>query len=195
MVGMHLSWPLAERLDLRDSLVAAYSSGRGYHDLQHLNEVLSRLAELGLTDTEVTLAAWYHDAVYDDAGDNEERSAQLALQELAGVDGVDEQEVARLVLVTKDHSPSPDDAAGGALCDADLGILAAARDRYDEYVAGVRREYARYSDQEFAIGRIAVLEPLLAKESIFHTAAARIAWEQTARENLSREIAQLRAML
>ncbi|HET7735052.1 MAG TPA: hypothetical protein VFK52_03695 [Nocardioidaceae bacterium] len=192
---MHLTWPLAERLDLRDRLVAAYSSGRGYHDLQHLNEVLGRLAELGVTDTEVTLAAWYHDAVYDDAGDNEERSAQLALQELAGVDGVDEQEVARLVLVTKAHSPSPDDTAGGALCDADLGILAAPRDRYDDYVAGVRREYARFSDQDFARGRIAVLEPLLAKESIFHTAAARVAWEQTARENLRREIAQLRAVL
>lgn len=192
---MDLPWPLPDRLDLRDRLVSAYSSGRGYHDLQHLREVLERLAELGSTATEVTLAAWYHDAVYDDAGHNEERSAQLALQDLAEVDGVDENEVARLVRLTMSHSPHPDDETGGALCDADLGILAAARDRYDEYVAGVRREYARFSDQDFARGRLAVLEPLLAKESLFHTAAARAAWEQAARDNLARELEQLRAVL
>ena len=77
-------WPLPDRKDLRDALVTAYSTGRGYHDLRHLTEVLARIRELGEAEnTEVVLAAWYHDAVYDASGDNEELSAQLAETELA----------------------------------------------------------------------------------------------------------------
>ncbi|MBW8751896.1 MAG: hypothetical protein JF565_10795, partial [Propionibacteriales bacterium] len=42
-----LNWPLPERLDIEEELIAAYSNGRGYHDLRHVTEVLARLAELG----------------------------------------------------------------------------------------------------------------------------------------------------
>lgn len=189
---MSLPWPLPGRTDLRDRLVAAYSTGRGYHDLRHLTEVLERLDELGAADdTEVVLAAWFHDAVYDGAGDDEERSALLAEAELGGMP-VDVAEVARLVRLTVDHRPAPDDRPGALLCDADLAILAAPPERYAEYVADVRREYAAVPDEDFRRGRLAVLEGLAAKPTLFHTAYARDAWEPAARRNLTAEIASLR---
>jgi predicted metal-dependent HD superfamily phosphohydrolase len=192
----HLPWPLPDRTDLRDRLLAAYSTGRGYHDVRHLAEVLTRLDELGLGDqAEVMLAAWFHDAVYDGEPDAEERSARLAETELAGcvVDGrpVDVAEVARLVRLTEHHDPSPGDDNGEALCDADLAVLAAPADRYREYTAGVRREYAAYSDADFRAGRLAVLEELASRDALFRTAYAREQWEPRARANLAAEISEL----
>jgi predicted metal-dependent HD superfamily phosphohydrolase len=189
-----LPWPLPHRADLRDRLSAVYDGpARGYHDLTHLGEVLARLGELGaLDDTEVVLAAWFHDAVYDGGPDDEERSARLAETELAGeaVD-VDVPEVARLVRLTATHRPEPGDTRGERLSDADLAILAAPEERYAAYVAGVRREYAAVPDHLFAQGRAAVLADLLAKPAVFHTPHARAHWEDRARDNLSRELQRL----
>ena len=67
-------------------------------------------------------------------------------------------EVARLVRLTETHTPDDADANGCALSDADLGILAAPRERYDEYVAAVRREYAHLPDDVFSAGRAEVLK-------------------------------------
>lgn len=188
-----LRWPLPDRTDLRDRLLAAYRTGRGYHDVLHLSEVLARVEELGEEDSsEVVLAAWFHDAVYDGARDDEERSAALAETELAGT-GVDVAEVARLVRVTETHDPAPGDHAGEVLCDADLAILAAGAERYQEYAAGVRQDYAHVPDPEFRAGRLAVLEDLLARESLFRTSYARRVWDPQARANLATEIAALRA--
>ena len=188
---MDLTWPLPERTDLRDRLLAAYSTGRGYHDLRHLTEVLARLDELGAgNDVEVVLAAWFHDAVYDDAAGAEERSAVLAATELEGAD-VDVAEVVRLVRLTEHHDPAPGDHRGEALCDADLAILASPRQRYDAYVAGVRREYSHLSDADFTTGRAAVLHDLAGREQLFHTAYGREAWEAAARAHVEAELATL----
>lgn len=188
---MDLTWPLPERTDLRDRLLAAYSTGRGYHDLRHLTEVLARLDELGAgNDVEVVLAAWFHDAVYDGAAGAEERSAVLAATELEGAD-VDVAEVVRLVRLTEHHDPAPGDHRGEALCDADLAILAAPPDRYAEYAAGVRREYADRTDAAFRVGRLGVLRDLAARDRLFRTIYAREHWEPRARENLQAEIIAL----
>jgi predicted metal-dependent HD superfamily phosphohydrolase len=199
-------WPglLSGQTQVRERLIEAYDDpARGYHDLQHLAEVFARLDELMPVDDPerdtVLLAAWFHDAVYDSgtsAGDtNEERSAIMAERELATADAppllVDE--VARLVRLTEHHRPAPGDVNGQLLCDADLAILAAGPDRYREYVAGVRAEYAEVPEEAFRAGRLAILEDLLAKESLFHTPLARERWEATARENLRAEVSALSA--
>jgi len=75
--------------------------------------------------------------------------------------------------------------------DADLAILAAGRERYDAYVAGVRQEYAEVPDADFRAGRKAVLEDLLAHDTLFHSEAARERWEERARANVSAEVAAL----
>jgi len=198
--GHLLPWPLADHQDpdaaaLRDELEAAYAGAdRSYHDLRHLGEVLARLDELAghgasADGVAVRLAAWFHDGVYDGERDAEERSAAWAEHALPGlVDDAVVTEVARLVRLTETHHPDQDDAAGCALSDADLAILAARSERYDEYVAAVRREYAHVPDDAFALGRSAVLEELLAKPRLFHTARAVEQWEQRARANVAAEL-------
>jgi len=178
--------------------VAAYADpGRGYHDLRHLAEVLAHVDELmpgpDQSREAVLLAAWFHDAVYDGTGDDEERSARLAATELTalGADRSLVDEVVRLVRLTRDHRPAPGDRAGEVLCDADLAILAAKPERYAAYVAGVRTEYAHVPDADFAAGRAAVLADLLARPTLFHTERARTLWEGPARANLRREIKEL----
>ena len=195
MSGLASRWPLGEDLaEVRDELVAAYSTGRGYHDIRHLTEVLDRIDELDAAGEEfdheaVTLAAWFHDAVYDAEAGAEERSAQWALRALAGRPAAGE--VARLVRLTEHHDPADDDANGCVLSDADLAILAATPERYAEYVADVRHEYAHVPDDLFRQGRAAVLRDLLAKASLFHTAHARAHWETAARTNVEAEIQRL----
>lgn len=199
-------WPLAVDggYGVRDLLLAAYADPRrGYHDLRHLAEVLDHLDLLldGLdpdaareVDTgAVRLAAWFHDAVYAGAPDDEERSARLAETELSALalDTAVVAEVARLVRLTATHDPADDDLAGALLSDADLAVLAAEPGRYAEYVAGVRRDYAHVPDEAFRRGRAEVLRALLAAPALFRTAPGRRLWERRARVNVEAELATL----
>jgi predicted metal-dependent HD superfamily phosphohydrolase len=92
---------------------------------------------------------------------------------------------------TAPHDPAPGDHAGEVLSDADLAVLAAEPDRYAEYAAGVRRDFAHVSDEDFRAGRRAVLAELLGRDALFRTAHARAEWEPRARANLAREISAL----
>jgi predicted metal-dependent HD superfamily phosphohydrolase len=185
-------WPLPDHHELRDELLAAWDRP-GYHDLLHLTEVLDRLDRLAAAGAKVRaptvgLAAWFHDAVYDGAPDDEERSAEWAERALPQEYAA---EVARLVRMTVHHRPADDDPSGGALSDADLGILAAPRERYDAYAAGVRADFAHVADEDFRAGRSAVLRDLAAKPSLFHTQQGRDLWESPARANIERELREL----
>lgn len=185
-------WPLRTLTDVRDELLVAWDRP-GYHDRRHLVEVLDRLDDLdraGATfdRVPVVLAAWFHDAIYDGRPDAEERSARLAEATLPDPPAA---EVARLVRMTEHHQAFPDDRNAAALSDADLAILAADRQRYDDYARGVRIEYAHVPDADFRLGRATVLRELLAGPGIFRTPQGRTRWEQAARANVTAELARL----
>lgn len=171
---------------------------RRYHTLDHLLAVLSTVDELADAAADpdlVRLAAWWHDAVYDPragGGDNERASAALAGAVLGDlrVPPPAVAEVVRLVELTATHDPRPEDRNGAVLCDADLAVLAGPADEYDRYAAAVRGEYAHVPDDAFRAGRAAVLSSLLALPQLFRV---RVRWEATARANLRRELASLRA--
>lgn len=175
---------------------------RGYHDTRHLVEVFWALEDLeagGEIDSRQgtlgRLVGWFHDAVYDPsapAGSNEADSADLAVHDLRVLGLADEHvELVRdLVLATTTH----DLREGGlpaAFHDADLWILSAPEERYTEYTARVRAEHAAVPDDAFRAGRAAILRPFLDRESIYATPMARERWEDAARANLARELADL----
>ncbi|MEV6487585.1 metal-dependent phosphohydrolase [Actinoplanes sp. NPDC051633] len=169
---------------------------RQYHDVTHLAHVLDvidRHATLARHPDRVRVAAWLHDAIYDPRalGDaNERDSAQFAAGLLATLGASDDvaAEVARLVGLTAGHSTGADDPDGELLCDADLAILAGDEDRYAQYTAAIRREYAHVPDDAFKDGRAQVLKALLELPSIYRHQELRDAWEATARANLEREL-------
>ena len=127
---------------------------RRYHGVIHLREVLSAVDTLcaeegvdGRSHSVATMAAWFHDAVYDVRPDatNEADSAELADRQLSRL-GVDPELVARVVAAvidTASHELPPDaggDPATLVLHDADLWVLSAPVARFDEYCAQVREE-------------------------------------------------------
>ena len=181
----------------RDLLVRWAEPHRRYHDLRHLAEVLAALRMLDPDGPATVLcAAYWHDAVYDPAAaDNEQRSALLAADAMGGLGAAppDIAEVVRLVLLTATHRPEPADDAGALLCDADLAVLGSAPERYLQYAADVREEYAHLGDEAFRRGRAAVLRGLADRTSLFTTASGRRRWERPARENLRAELARLDA--
>lgn len=173
---------------------------RRYHDRAHLLQVLLSVDALAADEDLylVRLAAWFHDAIYDLPErelTNEEASARLSVRELgrAGFEQEDLTQVARLVRLTATHAVGARDPEGELLCDADLAILAAPRERYDAYVAAVRDEYAAVPEEEFLAGRLAVLEPL-ADSEIFRSGKAQ-GLKPVARANLGRELWSLRDRL
>ena len=171
---------------------------RRYHSLAHLAAVLGIVGELSPHATDpaaVTLAAWYHDVVYEpENGDNEEVSAERARAGLRGlVDDATVEEVVRLVLLTAGHDPAPGDVDGAVLCDADLAVLASPPEAYAAYASAVREEYGHYSDADFTAGRIAVLEQLLALPALYRLPVTAERWTAPARANLTAELTLLRA--
>jgi predicted metal-dependent HD superfamily phosphohydrolase len=177
---------------------------RAYHTARHLEELLRALEDIEhsreITARQATLArvaGWFHDAVYDTTaagGTNEADSAALAVRDLSalGLARRDVEAVRDIVLGSELHE-LPSDPLSAAFHDADLWILSAPAQRYAEYTAQVRREYAAVPTDAFRTGRAAILRPLLARESIFATGVARSRWEDRARHNLTRELDELTA--
>jgi predicted metal-dependent HD superfamily phosphohydrolase len=183
---------------LFDALVAAWMQPqRHYHTLQHLGECIARLEpalQLAEHPGEVALALWFHDAVYDVQGrDNELRSAQWLVQcaQAAGV--ADAAALARLhglVMATR-HAALPATADEQLLVDVDLSILGAPRARFDEYEQQVRQEYAWVPEAVFRQKRREVLRGFLDRPFVYGTQAFRQELEQSARDNLRASIARL----
>jgi predicted metal-dependent HD superfamily phosphohydrolase len=180
---------------LGEDLITRWSQPhRHYHTTGHLAAVLAvvdRYAHLVPDPRAVRLAGWFHDAVYDPrAGDNEERSAELAdtLLPGVGVPAARVAETARLVRLTAGHAVADGDRDGALLADADLAVLAADRGDYDRYATAVRHEYAHVPADAFRVGRTAVLESLLALPSLYRLVPPRSEWERRARANLEREL-------
>jgi predicted metal-dependent HD superfamily phosphohydrolase len=179
------------------------SPGRRYHTTAHLVEMFWALEELedaGAIDARegclARVGAWFHDAVYEPAagpGANETASAELARDTLhqLGAQPHDVEVVAALVSLTETHDTPADDDLACAFQDSDLWILAAPQPRFEEYCAQVREEYAHVDEAAYRTGRLAILEPLARRDTLYRTSHARRTWEQPARVNLAREVARL----
>jgi predicted metal-dependent HD superfamily phosphohydrolase len=183
------------------TLEAAYAEPhRRYHTRAHIEACLAELGKVeGLSAEDrrtLEYAIWWHDAVYDPhRSDNEERSADLARQDLGRLGVPDGQidEAARLILLTKGHEVAPGDGIGALLVSIDLSILGAAEADYDAYADGVRFEYAFVPEEAFRAGRAAILERFLESPSLYPDPGFRSRLEAPARANLRREIARLRS--
>jgi predicted metal-dependent HD superfamily phosphohydrolase len=179
---------------------SAYDSpGRAYRAWPHIVACLKEFRQMTFDHPRaVLLALLFHDAIYV-AGrkDNEAKSAELAdhtLAELSDVAKSEREEISAMILLTASHhaigNPSRD---AMTMLDIDLSILGAEWPTYEAYAAGVRREFcpAVVSDFKFNIGRLKFLRSMQQQTNIFLTDEMRSRREQTAKENIAREIRQL----
>lgn len=175
-------------------MVERYSEPhRAYHTLQHLEECFALFDPTSPQHPgEVLLALWFHDAIYDPKrDDNEQKSADWGAEVLAAA-GAGAEVVERfeaLVMATR-HEARPESADARLLVDIDLSILGAERQRFDEYEAQVRKEYAHVPELFFRMGRSRILKEFLARPSIYSTAAFKQRFEAAARANVERSLAR-----
>lgn len=177
-------------------LRAWHEPQRHYHTLQHLNECLALFDTLRAhaeQPADIELALWFHDAVYDVQGhDNEARSAHWAVQALAaaGVDAACCQRVHDLIMATC-HTALPASPDQALLVDIDLAILGAPAARFAEYTRQIGAQYAWVPPEVYAAKRRAVLQGFLDRQAIYTTPAVAQRLEQQARDNLAKAISSL----
>lgn len=188
---------------LQAELMTAWSeSHRHYHDQRHLRECLAlwtRWREHSPRASEVAIALWFHDAIYDPqatvAGSNELNSAAWAARSLvrAGADSDTAQRVHDLVMATQHDAPvalasSPD---AQLLVDIDLSILGSPAERFERYDQDVRKEYAWVPGFRYQEARAQVLQSFLDRPQLYHGNQAVALLEAQARINLAAALSRL----
>lgn len=172
-------------------LVPAYTRGRHYHNLRHIEYMLKHVEDFrGVSHPDRNLikwAIWFHDMIYDATrNDNEERSANVMADFMRAI-GMPAEHIETmrwLILVTK-HTGTPQTYLEEIICDLDLREFAS--DRQVKNSEEVRLEYSHITDEEFNRGRIQFIEQMLGKAYIYHTDLYRDTLEKLARHNLLKE--------
>ena len=169
---------------------------RQYHNLHHIQDCLRLCDEVGplLVDRDaVEVALWFHDAVYDrGASTNELRSAELFLTMSAGASFLFRHRVCDHILATR-HSTTVRDADRRFLVDIDLSGFGAPWDEFMRNGALLREECCDQDDIKYHFGQVAFLSRLQERRHFFATDYFRARYEGTARDNLRRVLADLRA--
>lgn len=172
---------------------------RAYHTLDHLAFLFARLDEhaAGAQDPlRLAFAGWYHDIVYDPSSQtNEAMSAVRAADDLEalGADTDVIERVCRLIRATGGPVKGTLDKGDRLFLDADYSIVGADPEIYARYVAGVRFEYRALTDEAWRNGRGTFLKSVLARPRIFATDTFDTAYGESARRNITAELAKLGA--
>lgn len=186
---LHQYYHFSEPQKIFNKLIAAYSEKqRAYHTLQHLYECLVLLESIraDLNDAyAVALALWFHDAVYDPQGkDNELKSAELFEQYFVQDLPVDiVGKIKKWIVATQKHA-STDELDLQFLLDIDLAILAASPTRFAEYEQQIQKEYAWVDPDVYSIKRKEVLSHFYQAEPLYQTEYFQKNFEQRAKNNL-----------
>ena len=169
---------------------------RKYHTLQHLDACFTHfaaLSDLATHPEEVELALWFHDAVYEIRGkDNERLSADIARSALLGA-GASEAAASRVhaLVMASRHAALPQTPDEAIFVDVDLAILGAPAHEFDAYETQVRAEHISVPEPQLRSGRRIILQQFLARERIYQTARFHERFEARARANLARSIDRL----
>lgn len=179
-------------------LVQNYSDPRrAYHNLSHIQALLRHAEsfrhELQNYDA-VAFAIWFHDAIYNTKkGDNEEKSAELAIETLGKLLLPRETitAVEQMILATKKHELLNDSDDLKLFLDFDLSILGTNQEVYQRYSQAIRKEYSWVPYFLYRKGRKKVLESFLKRKRIYFTDSVKALYETQARSNIETELSRL----
>ncbi|MBI2483311.1 N-methyl-D-aspartate receptor NMDAR2C subunit [Candidatus Uhrbacteria bacterium] len=177
---------------------------RAYHNLTHIAACMADLDEVrsqlnGPDEVTAEAALWFHDVIYlPGIALNEQYSEEFAAWALFEVGEVPDKtlrpRVHDAILATKRHAHSPN-LATRVVVDIDLGILGAEPARCAQYCVAIRQEYSFLDERTFATGRLAFLQKLAKRKSLYHTTHFQKKYEARARENIDTEIRMLHTLL
>ena len=191
----------------QDIAVRYNESQRAYHSLQHIQQLFTQFEQIKHHLNEphiIALALFYHDVIYAPTrSDNELKSAEYAVESLTGYLSAEQcQHIYALIMMTASHQIDKwsnkvkereeySDAA--YFLDMDLSVLGSSWSEYEHYAHAVRQEYAHVSDDDYRVGRMAVLKELLAHPTLYLTDYYYERLEKQARKNIEHEITLLHA--
>lgn len=164
-------------------------SGRDYHNLHHIKDVLITFDKL-TKDIEIggrnnaRLAIFYHDAIYIPSSlRNELESYLYALACIPKL--IDYNIFKDCIMITRHLDDFPlYDGVAEYVADADLAGLADSKS-FESNGRKIRAEYPRTTDKEFVSGRIAFFVSLLQRKYIFRTLEGRKLYELPTRANIA----------
>ena len=142
-------------------------SHRSYHNLNHLNDLISQINENKSKYSEkeyekLILTALFHDVVYDPASKtNEEDSANFLIECAVDKKNSDILDVKQMILDTKTHNSTTN--LSESFNKYDMNIVERDFDQLLEWERGISEEYSIYSKEEYKMGRLKFLESLLDK--------------------------------
>ncbi|MDZ7880313.1 MAG: hypothetical protein U5L45_21735 [Saprospiraceae bacterium] len=169
------------------------SEKRHYHDLSHINNLLTLLEENKfrvLDEDTLFFAIWFHDAIYNTWKDNNEaKSADYADEVLRQTDMHPSRmkKIVKYINATKTHTADGDHDLELFL-DFDLSILGAESSIYDVYTRQIRVEFSMYPNFIYNRGRRKAMRQLIERPYIYQTDEFRRRLEAQARENIQREL-------
>jgi len=138
---------------------------RKYHNMSHIDRMLGWLDATGEGIDSVELAIWFHDAIYDPLGkDNEALSARYFTDHLgSSVSSSLNEDVERLIMATDASRPRTGREDENLIIDIDLSILGASPKDYAAYRDAIRHEYSAVPEGKFTAGRAAILRRFLSQ--------------------------------
>ena len=169
---------------------------RRYHAAAHIDHCLRQfdLAAGAMDEPDaVEMALWFHDAIYDIPGDeNELLSAELfaARTEGRGPEAF-RSKVYRLVMATAHIRTSPETLDESFVVDIDLSSFGRSWEEFVDDSRAVRAEHPHVPDAEFHPRQRKFLESLVARPTLYSTEFFRTRLEARARNNIERLIARL----
>ncbi len=155
------------KCDINTILSMWNESHRSYHNLNHLNDLISQinLNKSKYSEKEyekLMLTAIFHDVVYDPSSyTNEEDSANFLMECVSDKTNKDILDVKQMILDTKTHNSTTN--LSEAFNNYDMNIVERDFDQLLEWEMGISKEYSIYPKEEYKKGRLKFLESLLDK--------------------------------
>ena len=155
------------KCDINTVLSMWNESHRSYHNLNHLNDLISQINENKSNFSEkeyekLMLTAVFHDVVYDPASQtNEEDSAKFLMQCAVDKNNKDILDVRKMILDTKTHESTTN--LSESFNNYDMNIVERDFDQLLDWEKGISEEFSVYPKAQYKEGRLKFLESLLDK--------------------------------
>jgi predicted metal-dependent HD superfamily phosphohydrolase len=155
------------KCDINTILAMWNESHRSYHNLNHLNDLISQINENKSKFSEkeyekLMLSAIFHDIVYDPSSStNEEDSASFLMECVVDKYNEDILEVKQMILDTKTHNSTTN--LSESFNYYDMNIVERDFDQLLEWEKGISEEFSVYPKEQYKEGRLKFLESLLDK--------------------------------
>lgn len=156
------------KCDINTLLSMWNESHRHYHNLNHLNDLISQINENTHTFTDkeydmLILTSLFHDCVYDPMrDDNEEKSAEFFENCCVDKSNPDILKIKQMIIDTKSHRPSSS-RLSNIFISFDMNIVERKYEDLLEWENLISQEYSVYDKKDYKEGRIKFLESLLDK--------------------------------